>query len=169
MRCDQFHELLSPYLDRELSSEKREEFERHVDTCPDCAALLAQVQEAQAAMSAWPEMEVSPSLEARLLKIAAPRKKKSLFNLDFFLRPSLQPVMAAFTIVLTLVSLFLLHPDREQLQQSLDRQFHIGVSKIERLFVQAESFTDFLASYKDNVVHSIKNINPKGENEKNGG
>jgi hypothetical protein len=170
VRCEQFQELLSPYLDRELSLEKRREFEQHAKKCPECAELLALMREAQSALSEWPEPEISPELKSRLLAIGPPQKKKKFFpDLDFILRPSLQPVMAAFTVVLTLLSLFLLHPDRERLQTSLDRQFHIGLSKIERLFVQAESFTDFLASYKNNVVYSINNINPKGKNEKNGG
>ncbi len=170
MTCDHFQELLSPYLDKELSCEKRQELESHLNACPECAELLSHIREARSALSTWPELEVSPKLHSRLMEIGPPgEKRKSFLNLDFFLRPSLQPVMAAFTIVLTLISLFLLHPDKGKIQHTVDRQFHIGFSKIERLFVQAESFTDFLAGYKNDVVYSIKNINPKKEKETNGG
>jgi hypothetical protein len=170
MNCEHIKQLISPYLDQELSFEENEKFERHIHRCPECRELLEHMRSAQAALSEWPQLEVSPELHVRLAEIGATRKKTWFqLNFDVLFRPALQPVMAAFTVMLTLLSLFLMHPDREKIEQSLDRQLHIGYSKIQRLYVRAESFTDFLAVYKDNVVHSIKNITPKGDTEKNGG
>ncbi|MFO7865970.1 MAG: anti-sigma factor [Candidatus Aminicenantes bacterium] len=170
MKCDHMNKLLSPYLDRELSHQKNRELEKHLRECPECSGLLSHMREARSALSEWPQLEVSSGLRSRLLDIGPPQKKvKPFLNLDFWLRPSLQPAMAAFTIIMTLISLFLLHPGKERIEQSLDRQFHIGYSKIQRLYVRAESHADFLAAYKNNFVNTIKNINLTGVDGNNGG
>jgi anti-sigma factor RsiW len=45
MRCLEFVEFLMAYLERELPTAEREEFERHLDRCPDCVNYLATYEE----------------------------------------------------------------------------------------------------------------------------
>lgn len=50
MASCKFEILVSAYLDRELSAEERELFERHVESCPTCRELIAQWREVEQAL-----------------------------------------------------------------------------------------------------------------------
>ncbi len=157
MTCDRMEELLSPYLEGELGDEDRRLVALHLEVCPDCRRLLAALTETRAALSGFPELEVSESLRARLLAI--PEKKKRLpLALDFLLRPSLQPVFATAAVFMTLVSFYLFGPYKTAIDRTIDRKLHHGYSQVERLYVKAGSFRDRLEDRKDNLIVSIKNL-----------
>jgi len=164
MECEKIEELLSPYLEGELSSEEKREVEKHLKTCKSCSVLFSSMEETQESLADFPELEVSENLLNRLYSIPDKEKRFKL-NFDFLLRPSLQPVLAAATIVLTLISFYLFNPDKHQIDKSISRQIHLGYSKIETLYAKAESFADSLAEYKDNILVSLKKIKPLGGTE----
>jgi hypothetical protein len=103
MKCKHLEKLLSPYEEDELSRDDRRAVEEHVNTCKSCSLLLSSLKETMVSLVDFPELEVNKRLLNRLYAIPEGKKRFSL-GLDFFLRPSLQPILAAFTIVLTLVS-----------------------------------------------------------------
>lgn len=160
MKCENIEELLSPYLEDELSSEEKEAVEKHLKTCESCSMFLSFMEETKESLADFPELEVSEDLLDRLYSI--PNKKRrfklSLPSFDFLLRPSLQPVLAAATIVLIIISFYFFNPDKHFIDKSINRQIHLGYSKIERLYAKAESFTDSLGEHKDNILVSLKNI-----------
>ena len=156
MECERIEELLSPYLEEELSPEDRQSVERHLSSCPDCTELLSFMKEANSALTAFPEVEVSKSLRNRLYEIPV-KKKKFSFTLDFLLRPALQPVLAAATILLILISFYVFHPDRSLINKTINREIHKGYSKIGQLYTKAESFAVSLFDQKDTILDSLKN------------
>jgi len=158
MLCDRIEELLSAYLERELGIQDHKTVEDHLKTCPDCRSLLVYMQETRKALADFPELEVSENLQSRLYAIPE-AKKRFRFKLDFFMRPSIQPILAAATILLTLFSFYAFNPNRDQINKSINRQLHLGISKVERLYARAESFTNQLTGYKDELLVSMKNIN----------
>ncbi|MFP4082770.1 MAG: anti-sigma factor family protein [Candidatus Aminicenantes bacterium] len=164
MSCEKIEELLSPYLEDDLSIEEKRAVEAHLEKCQACTDLLMTMKEARESLAGFPELEVSENLWKRLYAIPG-RKKPFFLDLDFLLRPSLQPVLAGVTILLIMISFYLFHPDRSYIEKTIDRQAHLGYSKFERLYAQAESFTDNLGAYKDNILVSLKNVSPFGESE----
>jgi anti-sigma factor RsiW len=164
MECKTIEDLLSPYLEGELPLEERQAIQDHLRSCQHCAELLSYMKEARMSLTSLPELEISEDLIKRLYDL--PQKKKG-FSLvfDFLLRPSLQPVMAAATVLLVIVSFYMFHPNRSAIDRALERQFHIGFSKVERLYAEAESITHSLNEYKDNLLVSIKNLKPFRGNE----
>jgi len=164
MKCEKIEELLSPYIEDDLSSEEKKAVEDHLKTCQSCSDFLSFIKEGQESLADFPQLEVSENLLDRLYAIPS-EKKKFRFSLDFLLRPSLQPIFAAATILLIFVSFYFYHPDRKLINKSIDRQIHLGYSKIERMYAKAESFTDSLGAKKDNILVSLKNMNPFGGNE----
>jgi anti-sigma factor RsiW len=44
MRCDRARELISPFVDGELSGEDREAVAAHIGTCADCTVLVADIR-----------------------------------------------------------------------------------------------------------------------------
>jgi predicted anti-sigma-YlaC factor YlaD len=164
MKYKKTEELLSLYLEDELNPEERRALEVHLRTCQKCADLLSFMEETRRSLLDFPELEPSASLMERLHAISD-RKRKSKLSLDFLLRPSLQPVLAGAAMLLMMISLYLFHPNRENINKSLNRQVHLGYSKVEKLYAKAESLTDNLGAYKDNILVSLKEINPFGENE----
>jgi hypothetical protein len=134
---------------------------------------MSSLEETMESLVDLPELEVSDSLLNRLYAVPE-RKKRFNLGLDFFLRPSLQPILAAFTIVLTLVSFYFFNPNKKSFDREVSRQLHLGYSKVGKLYARAESFTASLGEYKDSILVSLKNISGFGETEdstsnKNGG
>jgi len=164
MDCERIEELLSSYLEGELSTADKDMVEAHLASCPDCAALLAVLGRAQKALAGFPKLEVSPRLHARLAAIPE-RKKKFSFSLDFLLKPSLQPVFAAATIFMTLLSFYLFNPDKKNIDRAIDLKIHSGYSQVEKLYAKAGSFTDRLGDTAETVYVSVKNWKVLSGNE----
>jgi hypothetical protein len=168
MTCDRIEELLASYLEEELGAAERSIVEEHLKTCPSCSLLLAGLKDARGALRGFPELEVSESLRSRLYAIPEGKKRSRFrikFSLDFLLQPSLQPVFAAATVFMILVSFYLFHPDKKAIDRSIDRNLHLGYSQAEKLYAKAGSWADRLKAYKDNILVSIKDWNILGGNE----
>ena len=164
MNCDRVQELLASYTENDLSPRERALVESHCVSCPECAGLLAALKQADAALASFPELEPGAALMEKLARIPKiPKSRRPV--LDFFLKPSLQPVFAAATIFLTLVSLYLFNPNKKAFDKAVSREFHRGLSRIERLYAKAGAVTDTLGEYADNVFATLKTINPLGKAE----
>ena len=159
MECERMETLISPYLDGDLGSVEKASVETHLHDCTRCREMLALLREVSASLRNLPEVEISPDLQRRLLAIPD-RKRRFRFSLDFLVRPALQPVLAAVTVFLTLVSFYAFSPQRGAINKSIERQFHLGYQTIGKLYTRAESFTSSLAGYKDNLVVTLQNKNP---------
>ena len=164
MGCERIEELLSPYLEDELTQEKKEAVETHIHTCPNCAELLSMMRKAKESMAFFPEVNVSESLIEKLYELPQ-KRKKFRFVSDFLLRPSFQPIMAAATVLLVFVSFYMFNPERSAINRSIERQFNIGFSKVEKLYAEAESITHTLGEYKDSLLVTKKNFKPFRGNE----
>ena len=167
MKCEKIEELLPPYLEDELSPEEKRAVEKHLKTCENCSMLFSFMQESRESLADFPEFEVSEDLLDRLYSIPSKKKKFKLSfpSFDFLLRPALQPVLSAATIVLIIISFYFFNPDKSLIDKSINRQIHLGYSKIERLYAKAESFTDSMGEHKDNILVSLKNIELFGGTE----
>ncbi len=157
MKCEKIEELLSPYMEDELSLEEKKLVEEHLEGCKDCRLLLSSLEEERRALSDFPELELSERLLDRLGSIPV-KKKRFRLSFDFLLNPSLQPVLTAATILLILISFYAFNPNRKAIDKSIDRQIHFGLNKVEKLYAKAESFTSSLGEYKDNILVSLKNM-----------
>jgi anti-sigma factor RsiW len=164
MGCERIEELLSPYLEDELSQDDRLMVEEHLRTCASCPELLSLMRETRESLASFPEVDVSEGLVEKLYELPL-KKKKFQFVTDFLLRPSLQPIMAAATVLLVVVSFYAFHPERSAINRSIERQYKIGVGKVEKLYAEAESLTHTLGEFKDNLLVSIKNFKPFRGNE----
>jgi len=170
MECKHIEKLLSPYLDNELDPVERLQVEEHLNQCPSCALLYAALQDTVDVLSEMPELEISEDLRERLYTVEhkiEQKKSKAGFKsrLEFLLRPAFQPVMAAAAIIMVLFSAYTFHPDRSQIDKAIERQLHIGYSKISRLVSKAESFTESLKGQKETILVSLKDIDLFGESE----
>ncbi|MBM3311595.1 MAG: hypothetical protein FJY80_08815 [Candidatus Aminicenantes bacterium] len=164
MSCDRVQDLLAPYADGDLSAADRALVEAHGRACADCASLLAALKEADEALAGFPEIEPSPALLDRLYRLPAETRPVRP-TVRFFLRPSLQPFFAAAAVLMTLVSLYFLNPNRKAFDRAVVRQFHRGVSQVERLYAKAGALTDTLGAYADSVFVALKAINPLAKNK----
>jgi hypothetical protein len=156
MNCERIEELLSSFLEGELSASEKSLVERHLATCQACASLYSALQETREALFGFPEAEITESLASKLYAIPERRKKFS-FSLDFLLKPSLQPIFATAAIFLTVLSFYLFNPDKKYIDRTIDQKIHLGYSQVEKLYAKAGSWTDRLVDYKDNVLGSLKN------------
>lgn len=161
MKCEHIEDLLSPYLEDELTAKERLVVQEHLQSCADCSILFDLLRETQESLTDFPQAEMSNELLDRLYEIPN-RKKKFRFNLNFLVRPALQPYLAAATILLTVLSFYLFHPEKSAIDKSINRQVHLGYSKIGKLYSEAEEFTASLGEHKDNILDTIKSKQPFG-------
>lgn len=156
MDCRECEELLSLYLEDQLAPDDRISIEKHLRSCPTCLKLHSLLKETGAALKGFPEVDISHSLLERLYETPAGKRKFS-FSPDFLLRPALQPVLAAASIILILVSFYMFHPDKNVIDKTINREIHRGYSKIGQLYTKAESFALALFDQKDTLLDSLKN------------
>lgn len=161
MTCERIEELLSAYLEGELAATEKTEVDGHLAGCPECASLVAALREAVGAMAGFPEAEPSPALLSRLYAIPGLKaEKKNRFRpvFDFLTRPALQPVYAAFTVLLVAMSFVLFHPEGRGIRKQIDVQFHRGIGTVEKLYADAGSLKGEIGALSANVVKSIKTL-----------
>jgi len=160
MTCERFEELLSAYFEGELGAAERTEMDAHRAGCASCAELFSVFSETQDALAGFPEAEPSPDLMARLYAIP---EKKRFFKpvFQFLLRPDLQPVFAALSVLVIAVSFVFSAPQGRGIRKALDRQIHLGYNEVEKLYAKAGSLTDELGSLKSTVADSIKTLDPR--------
>lgn len=165
MTCERTEELLSFYLEGEVAPEQAARIEAHLESCARCSQLLSFLKQTHQALAGFPELEPSKDLLSALYAIPEKKKKRFSLSLDFLLRPSLQPILTAATVFLTLVSFYVFHPDKKFINRSIDRQIHLGYSQAEKLYAKAGSWADDLGVYKDNILTSLKEMKIFGGNE----
>lgn len=149
-------ELLSAYLEGGLDESRAADVGRHLASCSYCSVLLEAMKDVREALGALPEVDPSPALLRKLYAI--PEKRRFRLVPDFLLRPSLQPVFAGATALLVFVSFLAFSSGGRTFQKSVNRQLHVGYSKVERLYAKAGSLTDELGSYKETILGSLENV-----------
>jgi Putative zinc-finger len=68
LNCEQFEILLADYIDEMLDPTSREEFVRHLDSCPACAAYAAEVRSAVSFMEIAADVEPPAELTGKILQ-----------------------------------------------------------------------------------------------------
>jgi anti-sigma factor RsiW len=67
MRCTQFVELVTAYLEEQLADDQRAAFEEHLEQCPGCDRYLDQFRRTISLLGELPEETISPAARERLL------------------------------------------------------------------------------------------------------
>jgi anti-sigma factor RsiW len=170
MTHERFEELLSAYLEGGLAAAEKAEVEAHLAGCAECAGLAALMRETLAAAAAFPEVEPSPELLAGLYAIPEmrPAKKRLLQPVfDWLARPALQPVYAAATGLLIVLSFVLFHPEGRGIRKAIDVQFHRGIGTVEKLYADAGGLKGEIKAVSANVVKSFNTLGLlKGDEKK---
>jgi len=166
MKCEEIEQILSFYLENGTSPDEEAMIKSHLGTCRKCSTLLSYLKETRESLLGFPELEVSQDLLQKLYNISE-KKKKFRLGLDFFLKPSLQPVFTVATVFLIMISVYIFHPDKKSIDKSINRQIHLGYSRVEKLYAEAGSLADNLGAYKDSFIDSLKNIKFLRKNEDN--
>jgi len=161
MTCQRIEELLSAYLEGELAPGARAEVEAHLGSCPECAELAGLMKKTLAAAAGFPEVEPSPDLFARLYGIPeARREKKRLLRpaFEWLARPGLQPVYAALTALLMVVSFVAFHPEGRGIRKQINLRLHQGIGSVEKLYADAGSVKGDIKAFSASVVKSFNTL-----------
>jgi predicted anti-sigma-YlaC factor YlaD len=170
MTCERIEELLSAYLEGELTGVEKAEVAAHLAACPGCAGLVDLLRETTGALARFPEVEPSPELTAGLYAIPASRReRRRMFRpvFDLLTRPALQPVYAAFTLLFIALSFVFFHPGGRGIRKAIDLQFHKSIGTVEKLYAGAGTLKGEIGSLATTVVKSFNTLDLlKGGEEK---
>ncbi len=165
MNCQIYRELFTSYLDGELSPVQRQKLEEHLKACQDCALLLSLSSELAGALRNIPELEPPAGLVSRLYRIpdlAAENRKKEIekFGWKFWLNPGWQPVLAALTVVMVLLSFVFFTTPGRSVQKAVALELNRGYSLAQKMMVRTGLIKDKLDGYRQNILASLeaKNI-----------
>ncbi|MCL4426091.1 MAG: anti-sigma factor [Firmicutes bacterium] len=67
MNCNDARELLSFYLDQELSASAQQELTKHLQACPACARELEELRMTTVLLASWEEKEPPPGLHQGIM------------------------------------------------------------------------------------------------------
>jgi len=125
------------------------------------AGHTAEALAPMAAAAGFPEAEPSPDLFARLYGIPeARREKKRLLRpaFEWLARPGLQPVYAALTALLMVVSFVAFHPEGRGIRKQINLRLHQGIGSVEKLYADAGSVKGDIKAFSANVVKSFNTL-----------
>lgn len=69
MKCQDFVELVTDYMEGSLPAATRAEFEAHIVECDGCEAYLAQMRQTIRAIGTLRERDIEPEALARMLEL----------------------------------------------------------------------------------------------------
>lgn len=69
LTCKELVELVTDYLEGDLSSEDKERFETHLATCDGCTAYLQQMRKTIQTIGCLEEHSLSPQAKENLLRL----------------------------------------------------------------------------------------------------
>jgi hypothetical protein len=108
MDCSKVELWLSDYLEASLPAEEADGVAKHLESCPNCSALLHEMQSVLSLCHNYPTLELDPqSVERILLRTSGRPRTRSFKELlhQYIVRPLLTPRLA---VGATLATLFLL-------------------------------------------------------------
>lgn len=98
MRCEDYLELLSPYLDQQLTAQEAEGLETHLKTCKHCREELEILEAIGTSLNSLEDKEVPEGFHAELMgKIYAEKQIKPFYQHKFFTYGS--SIAAVFVLV----------------------------------------------------------------------
>jgi len=163
MKCERIEKLLPSHGEGTLGPREKRLVEAHLAECPECVRLLALLRDTEAALTGFPELRVSRGLVRKLYAVPA-QEKTAAPKFGFFVQLIRQPLFVPAAALVVAAAIFVTSPDRDAILRTLNRQAHIGYSKVGRVYAQAGSLLDKLNSYKEDALVSLKRINPLSKN-----
>ncbi len=168
MNCHNFREIFSDYIDGTLDAGLIVEAGEHLAGCADCSSLVGAALANKEILTDLPELDPGPDLMKKLYAIPTP-PKRTVFQavFDFLGRPSVQPALTALTLLMIFFTFLWGHPDGRALRKSLDREFHSGISQVEKLYARGGKVTGEVGTLADSVLNKFKTLKPdKGQEDK---
>src|SRR5689334_7597213 len=84
MSCENGHEQISWFLDRQIADGDREKVRAHIESCGECSSRLESMQQLRQSLRALPEPMAPPALAARLMVIASHESQRRLARQSVF-------------------------------------------------------------------------------------
>ena len=79
MKCEEYRELFSDFIDGELSEEQTEDFKNHLKSCKACKEELERFRQAQTLLKLLPKKEAPPEIWEVIEAEVKPIEKKLVF------------------------------------------------------------------------------------------
>lgn len=133
MICSKTEYLLSEYMEASLPPGEMEQVKLHLDQCPGCSALLAEMQSALALCRNFPSLDLAPDLTERILLRTSGRPRTRPLKEQIqacFLRPLMTPRFAfgaALALLFTVFMTNVMVPRMSGAVSSISSQGVLGV------------------------------------------
>lgn len=76
--CHETEEMLSAYLDGELTQQRRQQVELHVDACSDCRDTLDELKRVREGIAGLPSPEPTAEQWSRMMSVTMTRTSRGL-------------------------------------------------------------------------------------------
>jgi hypothetical protein len=109
MDCSKIEQCLSEYIEASLPAEETSFVTNHLNTCPSCSALAAEMRSVLSLCRSYPALDLDPDIVERiLLRTSGRPRTRSLRERfqQYFVRPLLTPRFAVGASIATLFLAF---------------------------------------------------------------
>lgn len=156
MDCQKIEDLLSEYIENDLSQQLRHEVTRHLDRCESCRRLKEKME---TLIHSFPDLEedVPFFLKNRLLYIQETQQDEES---KYYYLKWVAAVIGTFVLFLNLFYFTNIYPPA-------NKTLHATVSHIEAFFVQTEALFEELKESKNILFSSFFEKNGSGDNVSN--
>ena len=162
MKCNEFEELLSDYLENRLGPEMMKAAGAHIKECPDCAAVSGNVDHI---VSILPELnrEIPFFLKNRLYLIGTETEEETVGSKNFMFIKWIAAVIGTAVLFLNLFYFTNIFP-------AANKTLHTAVAGIENFIVEAEAFIGRIKETNNMFLYkktgTISKTNKKKEDAK---
>jgi predicted anti-sigma-YlaC factor YlaD len=146
MDCQKIEDLISMYIEDELSRELHDEVALHLDECEECRKLKEKIEDL---MGFFPELEeeVPFYLKNRLYYIPESQETEAMLESRYYLLRWIAAVIGTFVLFLNLFYFTNIYPPA-------NRVLHSAAGQIQTITVQAEAFIQKVAETRGMVLIS---------------
>ncbi|MEA1986903.1 MAG: hypothetical protein U9N76_05385 [Candidatus Marinimicrobia bacterium] len=106
MKCYNFEEIISDYLEGKISHSTKIEADKHLEQCSVCKSKLEDMKEIVASLNRLPKLKTSDDFNERLMERIEKHKSKKKFILTQFIYKHSQKISTAVAVLILFFGIF---------------------------------------------------------------
>ena len=173
MDCSKVELWLSEYMEASLPADKADMVAKHLESCPNCSALLQEMQSIVSLCHNYPSLEMDPEFIERILLRTSGRPRTRSFKellRQYLVRPLLTPRLAIGATLATLFLLLMLDVMLPKLSVTVSslsptelfRLMDRGAQQLYgeglRVYNEKNRWQDRFNRFKNNSINSLRSI-----------
>lgn len=142
-KCEQYSQMISLFIDNELTQKEREDFLNHISTCSNCKSELEKIQYIVGEINNVPTVDIPNNLHNEIMDKVRKEKRISVSWQRYSL------IAAAFICVFVIVNTFEIRKGDEPMARSAPRVASLEEEVFDSITIKKNDYDEQVNFYKD--------------------